>query len=190
MPSKKQEQEPSQSIHPIFKPGGVELLLKVKQELLAHPERFDMADWFWADGLPPRGTSAISERMVQKLLSESLDEGRPVCGSTACIAGHMAIMGGFRDWRVDSENVLRLQNWCRNKLFNNPEESIPFGGLIPLFYLGMWPVHLRHRYMAAVEDGNKTGCAEAAAAAIDFFLYDPHGFRYALIQASAEGQGA
>jgi hypothetical protein len=122
---------------------NVELLNKVKDAILAHPEQFNMDEWV----------------------------GRGACGTTACIAGWCCALslGGLERVRTRYFDFSRHYNVKREAQdllgIQVPEEEDDV--TYELFYSSKWPIDLDRRYQDAETPLEK---AQVAAERIDRFI--------------------
>jgi hypothetical protein len=123
-----------------LKSKAVKLLRKVEEHILGEPKRLEMEVWCdkW------NGTKA-----EQKYY--------PSCGTVACIAGWVAILGGKK---------------IRDDLYFDPSVAEKLLGLNSieshsLFYLSYWPMKYLNRYEAAETPRAK---AKATVARIEHFI--------------------
>lgn len=116
---------------------NTELLLKVKAAILAEPAKFDMEDWFAKSDESP-------------------------CGTTACIAGHAAVMHrGIQRLSAYNWAWLDTPDIARNALMIDLKSSDR------LFYLPDWPIEFKARYIQAE---SASECSKVAADRIDHFI--------------------
>lgn len=120
---------------------NTELLLKVRDAILAEPLKFDMRDW----------------------LAQS--ENSP-CGTTACIAGWAASIHLGHEKLSETARLFN-SNDSDDEFF--PEEYLDIGPFEQdiLFYKSNWPEPFRSQYLTAKNAADR---ARAAADRIDHFI--------------------
>jgi hypothetical protein len=131
------------------------LLRRVQKQILAEPDRFDMADFFTGDIVVSAEVTAYNQVMsVPKM------EKGEFCGTTACIAGWVLIFSGRR---VRNGQFIGKQ---AAKVLELPEDK-EANTTVRLFNEKNWPPRLR-----AAFNRTKTarGKAKVAARAIDDFI--------------------
>ena len=124
-----------------------ELLIKVKEAILANPDHFDMSSW-----LVPGHENTFG------------------CGTAACIAGWAGLIAAgsnparlyFYDSKWGRFEKIAIEGTKALDLSDDQHQA--------LCYVGSWPVELRAEYDKAVaaRDGKKA--AAAAADRIDYFI--------------------
>ena len=101
---------------------------------------------------------------------EEFDMDYWICGTTACIAGHAALMSGYRDgqslrsinWLLDAEgNACSPIDAGASVLDVNPDQADR------LFFIENWPPGFREPYVNATE---REEIARAASDRIDHFI--------------------
>ncbi len=130
-----------------LKPKAKELLLKVREAILAEPARMRMSSW----KIPPY--------MQEDIVSLGLHAMVPPCGTVACIAGWAVELGRKNPNRIRlgiEESASNLLGWRMGD------------GDCPLYFYDMWPRGLKWRLL-----DSKSGTPEYAnvvAAAIDRWI--------------------
>jgi hypothetical protein len=120
---------------------NIELFEKVKQAIVAEPERFDMSLWVLSD--------FVNEFDSTKGFKEN------TCGTTACIAGWACVLG-------TDDNVKALDVPGRASALLGPR----WEQAEQLFYTKYWP----SKFLVPYEEGTEQEAAQAAADAIDRFI--------------------
>lgn len=123
---------------------NVELLQRVKAQILAEPNRFDMSSWM----LDENDNDIYTTQLFQE------------CGSTACIAGWLVLLG--------SDRVVRGE-----EMADVAAELLGVDVRVAetLFYHYEWEEKLKERYEFALNvTESKTDRAKIAAEAIDDFI--------------------
>jgi len=132
---------------------GREVLLKVKEAILAEPYNFEMADFIAVSGAFGWG--------------EIFEPQKNTCSTAACIAGHMvAIEQQFKSL----SNLLALDNTdilIQARAILGIPRHTDADPLDPLFNACDWPSNLWSAYRKAATDAER---AQVAAKAIDCYL--------------------
>ena len=125
---------------------NVELLLKIKGQILKEPKQFQMGQWF----------------------AKSLDDKTndiPNCGTAACIGGWaMTIDRGMNPKETDECFEVDFATKARNLL------GLRYSQGLNLFILNNWPENFRNTYLEAVKASNLIEAARIAAKRIDHFI--------------------
>ena len=126
---------------------NTELLIQVRDQILAHPEHFDMASFFYR----PDKFYVVGDD-AQEVISDLRDGF--LCDTSACIAGWTLVLAGTgmeRDYATDAAILLGL---------SQEEQSV-------LFYDLHWP----QRFTVAIRNAEELAArAEIAAEYIDHFI--------------------
>lgn len=141
---------------------NVELLLKVKEQVLAHPERVDMHEFLAVD------VSSESGGGVETLTSFWADSdlaidyrGKPdefvACNTTACIAG----------WVMVLTPVEKRRAFCAIPLVAMEQLELDDNQAARLFYLEDWPIRFG---LANHVLKSHQGRAQVVADRIDHFI--------------------
>lgn len=119
---------------------NVELLNKIKQEILNEPESFQMA--------------AYLKTPVKGNIKDYGLEWQTRCGTACCIAGHAISLSKETQSNDETAQAVRL-------LSLNSDQARR------LFFLSNWPYHLREKFLAA---GSVSERAKVAAERIDLMI--------------------
>lgn len=131
-------------------PEGIALLQRVKQRILAEPDKFDMYEWYCSiDG--EYDWSANLDPFFQTL--RSAQPGEP-CGTTACIAGWVLLESGVQS--IKNVRVIEDAAAVELGVYNKYRTE-------PLFYVSEWPNDLQKEY-------KQTKSPQVAAQAIDRWI--------------------
>lgn len=131
-----------------------ELLLRVRDEILAHPEHFDMAWWAYhpkVDGIE------TFEELDGEIAS---DLQAHACGTSACIAGWTVLLS--ETGLESNEDYLEV---AAIEALGIDSRSANI-----LFFSRQWPDSLQALYRDALATGDAKEVARAAAARIDAFI--------------------
>ena len=120
---------------------NTELLLKVKQHILAEPKRLDMEKW----------CKKLTPEEIQSLPNEY-----PQCGTIACIAGWTCVLGSSGA-KFGGEVM-----YTAEELLN-----IPMHASYKLFYTQHWPEEFQQKYILAKTPQER---AQVTAEVIDDFI--------------------
>lgn len=135
---------------------NTELLLKVKEKILAQPRAFNMATWLRKNGPEGGDDPYVNYR-------------NPPCGTVACIAGWVVELTGGR---MAGRSVSEL---AKDRLL--ADTTLERGQAEALFLLD-WPADLKKEFDGIAGDDVEHWEAEAsvAAKAINRFIEDPSEF--------------
>jgi hypothetical protein len=136
-----------------------ELLLRVKEAILAHPEHFDMFGFMTG----PKFIYESSETVIATI--DDLNAGQ--CGTTACIAGWAVALSPKDEVRKAYSHRADIGDVAAFFLGYGLDG---FDNLMPLFYDDYWPRDLKDRYRAASREENYLEMAKAAAETIERFI--------------------
>lgn len=177
------------------KPEVVKLVRKVQNHILEEPKRFNMDDWvehisedLAVEDYSPETAAAYNKEIKKRY---------PACGTTACIAGWVAILS--KPLKTDKDGYLvipkvqDIAEFARKKLglkdfehtlarldLDDKEtdalESPDYHGPAfddHIFYVNRWPQPFRSKYANESEKAkpSKLKLAKIAVARLDHFLY-------------------
>lgn len=127
-----------------------ELLLKIKEQVLAHPEHLDMTSgWIsLADGTECYAASAVAELIGQP-------EKLAACGATACIAGWAVVLS------PEAEEDGYIRNLASKLL------GLTYGQSDNLFFVSGWPRQFGELYHDTRTPQER---AQVVAERIDHFI--------------------
>jgi hypothetical protein len=128
-------------------PLNVKLLRKVKEHILAEPNRLQMGEWI--ERSEPGGFVYDYDAEVTV----------PACGTTACIAGWTCLLG--KGMEFDARGPFRISAEA-NKLLGVTEEDTS-----DLFYVDQWPREIGERFEESRDVHER---ASLAARRIDQFI--------------------
>jgi len=131
---------------------NVELLLKVKERILAHPNRFMMNSWLVTRYR--QGDYFTADDHETEILFDN-------CGTAACIGGWTCLIASqqkykdIKDFHSEAARLLEIG-------YSESEE---------LFAVGYWPNKFQVRYLKATTQEKR---AQIAAERIDYYI-EKHG---------------
>lgn len=134
------------------------LFAKIKEKILAEPDRFNMGLWFGV-------IDARGELDFLTAGAGTVGEAFQECGTVACIAGWAVVLG-------DPSRSLH----CAVALRARAALGLTYDEGTALFTTARWPQELQDAYFKAEYNGDLLAMARAACDAIDALVSDRQSF--------------